>query len=216
VGPLRASSTIALGRRGAATVEHLALSLLVALLAAGAIAALSAGPSDAGRELGFALARRLRCAAQGPGPCWQDPLTLAYGRSLAGAVRALSPRPRAVPDPGGTPLLAVDFRTCRSASCATPGAKHGLTASNRRVSAFTHVRELAGETVISYWEYRPGIGWAEIVARPDPAELAALARTPLLDDQVPALVPLETLAGANHIRFTAREEPPWRWQVARR
>ena len=116
---------------GAATVEHAGLSLLVALLAIGLLAALASSPHRAGRELGFALARKLRCAAVGPGPCWRDPLTEAYGRPLAGAVRALAPAPVARPaDPSG--LLPVDFRRCRSASCARPGARPGLT---RRIAA---------------------------------------------------------------------------------
>jgi hypothetical protein len=46
-------------------------------------------------------------------------------------------------------------------------------------------------------------------------DVAALASTPLLDSQVPTLVSLETLAGANHFEFAAGEEPPWRWQVER-
>jgi hypothetical protein len=40
-----------------------------------------------------------------------------------------------------------------------------------------------------------------------------LASTPLHDDAIPVLVALETLPGANHYRFTAGEEPPWRWQI---
>src|SRR5918999_4343387 len=102
---------------GAATVEHAGLSLLVAFLAIAAIAALASGSGDAGRDLGSTLARKIRCAAVGPGPCWRDPLTEAYGRPLAGAVRALAPAPVARPGPGGA-LLPVDFRLCRSASCA--------------------------------------------------------------------------------------------------
>jgi hypothetical protein len=135
--------------RGAATVEHAGLSLLIALLAIAGIAALAARPSDDGRELGFALARKLRCAAVGPGPCWRDPLTEAYGRSLAGAVRAVAPAPEA-----RNGLLPVDFRYCRSASCASPGPSPGLTASNRRVTAFTAVddrRHSTGQLTITYW-----------------------------------------------------------------
>ena len=192
--------------RGAATVEHAGLSLLIALLAATAIAALASGPSEAGRELGFALARKLRCGAQGPGPCWRDPLTEAYGRRVAGAVRALAPEPQAAAG-----LLPVDFRACRSASCATPGERYGLTASNRRVTAFTSVADGA----ITYWEYRPGSGWTATEVALSAETVEAWAATPLLEEQVPALVPLETLAGANHFEFPAGEEPPWRWRVPR-
>src|SRR5215208_2528040 len=124
---------------GAATVEHAGLLLLVALLISAAIAAIAAGSEQSGRELGSTLARKLRCAAVGPGPCWRDPLTEAYGRPLAGAVRALAPTPESRPGADGSPLLPVDFRRCRSASCATPGDRLGLTASNRRVTAFVSV-----------------------------------------------------------------------------
>jgi hypothetical protein len=195
------------GERGGATVEHAGLSLLIALLVISGIAALASGPTEAGRDVGFALARKLRCAAQGPRPCWRDPLTEAYGRALAGAVRASAPEPGELAG-----LLPVDFRRCRQAGCARPGPRHGLTASNRRVTLFVQVR---GST-ITYWEYRPGLGWASSEVAVGPAELSAMARTPLLEGQVPVLVPLETLAGANHVEFAAREEPPWRWRIARR
>ena len=203
-------------QRGAATVEHAALALLVGLLVVAGVAAFAAGPPEGGRDLGFALARKLRCAATGPGPCWRDPLTEAYGRSLAGAVRALAPAARTRPGPGGAPLLPVDFRRCRSTSCAAPGASPGLTASNRRVTAFVSVadrRQTAGSVLISYWLYRPTLGWEEIRRRASSVEIADHAGTPLLETAVPALVPLETLAGRNHYEFPPGEEPPWRWQV---
>lgn len=198
---------------GAATVEHAGLALLISLLAIAAIAAVAAGPLDGARELGTTLARKLRCAAVGPGPCWQDPLTEAYGRPLAGAVRALAPSPQA-----RLGLLPVDFRRCRSASCATPGERPGLTASNRRVSAFVSVvdrRAAGGEAEINYWLYRPTLGWERVLRRADGGEVARLAPTALLEDAVPALVPLETLAGRNHFDFAPGEQPPWRWQVGR-
>jgi hypothetical protein len=196
--------------RGAATVEHAGLSLLIALLAIAGIAALAARPSDDGRELGFALARKLRCAAVGPGPCWRDPLTEAYGRALAGAVRALVPAPEA-----RSGLLPVDFRYCRSASCAAPGPTAGLTASNRRVTAFTEVDDdrSTGEVRITYWLYRPTLGWERRVSRIDSAEVERLAPTELLDTAVPTLVALETLDGRNQYDFAPGEEPPWRWRV---
>jgi hypothetical protein len=197
--------------RGAATVEHAGLSLLIALLAIAGIAALAARPSDDGRELGFALARKLRCAAVGPGPCWRDPLTEAYGRSLAGAVRAVAPAPEA-----RNGLLPVDFRYCRSASCASPGPSPGLTASNRRVTAFTAVddrRHSTGQLTIKYWLYRPTLGWEREGVRIDAAALERLAPTELLDTAVPVIVPLETLDGRNQYDFAPGEEPPWRWQV---
>src|SRR5918996_2420262 len=97
-------------QRGAASVEHAGLALLIALLVSAGVAALAAQPPGGeARELGTAIARKLRCAPRLPGPCWQDPLTEAYGRSLGGLARALAPVPVAVAG-----LLPVDFRRCRS------------------------------------------------------------------------------------------------------
>lgn len=205
--------------RGAATVEHAGLTLLIALAAALGVAALAAAPAEEGRELASALARRIRCAAVGPGPCWRDPLTVAYGRPVAGAVRALAPAPRPALAASGAWLLPVDFRRCRSESCAAPGPRPGLTASNRRVTAFVAVRDrrpAGGDVEISYWHYRPTLGWEEVSRRASTADVARLARTPLLETTVPTLVALETLPGANHFGFAPGEEPPWRWRVERR
>ena len=202
--------------RGAATVEHAGISLLLALLILGAIAALASEPAESGRELGSTLARKLRCAAVGPVPCWRDPLTEAYGRPVAGAVRALAPAPVAARSPSGLDLMPVDFRRCRSESCAVPGERPGLTASNRRVTAFVAVddrRPAGGPVVVTYWLYRPTLGWERVVRAASSADVARLAKTPLLEDAVPALVALETLDGRNHYDFPANEEPPWRWQV---
>jgi hypothetical protein len=202
--------------RGAATVEHAGLCLLIAALAIAGVAALAGRTPEGGRELGFTLARKLRCAAQGPGPCWRDPLTTAYGRELAGAVRALAPNPEPLTGPGGTPLLPVDFRACRQPSCAAPGSRHGLTASNRRVTTFVAVGAPGTTTTrITYWNYRPTLGWREHKVTVSAGDVQALGSTPLLDEQVPVLVSLETLPGANHFDFSAGEEPPWRWQIER-
>jgi hypothetical protein len=206
--------------RGAATVEHAALGLLIAILAAAGIAAVASGPLDGGRELGSTLGRKLRCAARGPGPCWRDPLTEAYGRALAGAVRALAPPPATRPGPDAAPLYPVDFRQCRSVSCSAPGPRSpALTASNRRTTTFVAVtdqRRSQGVAEIDYWLYRPTLGWERIRREVTSADVERLARTPLLDTDVPVLVPLETLPGANHFDFPPSEEPPWRWRIERR
>ncbi len=196
---------------GAATVEHAGITILVALALMAGIAAVGAGTDRSGRELGSTLARKLRCAAVGPGPCWRDPLTEAYGRPVAGAVRALAPAPLAQ-----SGLVPVDFRSCRSTSCATPGAKPGLTASNRRITEFVSVadgRPSGGVVLISYWLYRPTLGWERIQRAASSAEIARLAPTPLLEDAVPALAALETLDGRDQYEWPAGEEPPWRWEV---
>jgi hypothetical protein len=203
--------------RGAATVEHVGLVLLVALLVIAAVAAfVAAPPNDAAHRLGSALDRKIRCPVALPDPCWQDPLTEAYGRSVAGAVRALAPVPGAVAGPSGVPLLPVDFRHCRGESCAVPGDRPELTASNRRVTAFTTVedrRRAGGDVRITYWLYRPTIGWDRVVRSASSAEVERYGSTPLLESANPVLVPLETLYGRNHYDFPPAEEPPWRWEV---
>ena len=202
---------------GAASVEHAGLAVLIAVCLLAAISAFAAGaPNQEGRELGAAIARKLRCAPRLPGPCWRDPLTEAYGRPLAGLVRALAPHPVARIAPSDAVLLPVDFRYCRRESCATPGEQAGLTASNRRVTAFTSVedrRRAGGPVEVTYWLYRPGLGWERLTRRAGPADVAAYASTPLLETSNPRLVPLETFAGRNHYEFPAAEEPPWRWRV---
>jgi hypothetical protein len=209
------------GRRreeaGGASVEHVGLALLIALLMLGAVAALASGPpGSSSRELGTSLARKLRCAPRLPGPCWRDPLTEAYGRPLAGLVRALAPGPRAIIGPTGAQLLPVDFRYCRRESCAVPGPKPVLTESNRRVTAFVSVddrRPGGGGVTVTYWEYRPTLGWAKKRVTATSADVEAAAGTPLLETDVPRLVPLETLDGRDHYDFPANEEPPWRWEI---
>ena len=200
--------------RGAASVEQAGLILLVALLcAAVAGGVLSRSGEAESRELARAVAQKLRCAAHGPGPCWQDPLTEAYGRPIAGLVRALAPVPEGA---GALGLLPVDFRRCRQASCAAPGERPELTASNRRVSAFVAVddrRRSDGTVAIEYWLYRPTLGWERVRRTASAADVAKLSMTPLLESANPRLVPLETLPAKNHVRFAPAEEPPWRWQI---
>jgi hypothetical protein len=204
--------------RGAASVEQVGLTALVALVMLAAIAGLAAGPPVPGeRELASTLARRIRCSGALAGPCWQDPLTVAYGRAVGGAVRALAPTPAPLTGRSGLPLMPVDFRYCRSESCAVAGPEPGhLTVANRRVTAFTSVidRRRSGRGVeITYWMYRPGLGWSRATRGASSAEVQAYASTPLLEAADPRLVPLETLPGRNHYDFPPGEEPPWRWLV---
>ena len=198
-------------------MEHVGLVFLVALLLLAAISAFAARPPDErGRELGATIARKLRCAPRLPGPCWRDPLTEAYGRPVAGVVRALAPQPRPVAGPSGSPLVPVDFRYCRRESCAVPGDLPELTVSNRRVSVFTSVvdrRRADSQVEITYWLYRPGLGWTQTTRRASSAAVVHHASTPLLETDNPRLVPLETLPGRDHYEFPRSEEPPWRWQV---
>ncbi len=201
---------------GAASVEQAGLVTLIALLALAAIAAVAAGGEvDAGRDLGGTISRRLACAPRLPDNCRHHPLVPAYGWPLARLARALAPSPLAEPGPSGLPLVPVDFRYCRRESCAVAAGPH-LTASRRRTTAFTELRDrrrTLGWVELTYWLYRPGLGWTRIVRRAGRADIEAAHDVPVLLGDDPALVPLETLPGRNHYGFPASERPPWQWRI---
>jgi len=203
--------------RGAATVEHVALATLIALLMLAAISALAADPRGrAGRALGGTIARKIACAPRAPGPCRRNPLALAYGFPIGKLVRSLAPPAAAAAGPGGVALVPVDFRRCRRPSCAVPSGRPGLTTSGRRVTEFIQVEDLRrtdGTVRISYWLYRPGRGWELARATAGAGQIAVASKLRLRVGDVPALVPLETLAGHDHYDFPPAEEPPWRWRI---
>jgi hypothetical protein len=205
--------------RGSASVEQAGLAALVALLALAAIAAVAAGGEiDAGRSLGGAISKRLACAPRLPGACRHHPLVPAYGWPLARLARVLAPAPEPLPGPSGLPLVPVDFRYCRSESCAVAAGAH-LTASRRRTTAFTELidrRRSGGWVEIVYWLYRPGLGWQRIARRAGRPQIEAASGTPVLLQDDPNLVPLETLPGRDHYDFPAGERPPWQWRVQSR
>lgn len=202
--------------RGSASVEAAALAALLAVLAVAVLAAIAGGGEiGAGREVAGTIARHLRCAPRLPGPCRRHPLVPAYGWPLARLARALAPPPSTLPGRDGLPLAPVDFRRCRRPSCAV-WAGPRLTASNRRTTAFTELRDRRrqhGWVEVVYWLYRPSLGWQAIRRRATRADVEAASGTRVLLSQDPALVPLETLPGRDHYRFPEIEEPPWRWEV---
>ncbi|HEY7255408.1 MAG TPA: hypothetical protein VH476_01890 [Solirubrobacterales bacterium] len=208
--------------RGSASVEQAGLAALIALLLLAAISAIAAdGEIDGGRDLAGAIGTRIACAPHLPDACHHHPLVPAYGWPLARLVRALAPAPSARPGPDGLPLVPVDFRRCRSETCAVPrpGAAAHLTTSGRRTTAFTSIRDLRrsqGRVDVTYWLYRPSIGWDRVVRRATRADVEAAARTPVLFKDDPMLVPLETLPGRDQYRFPRDEEPPWRWRIESR
>jgi hypothetical protein len=203
-------------QRGSASVEHVALAALIALVLTAAIAAIAAGGDvDAGRGLAGALGRKIACAPRLPDACSHHPLVPAYGWPLARLVRALAPEPVGIQGPAGPPLAPVDFRRCRRASCALAAGPH-LTAAGRRTTVFTEVidrRRSAGWVEVVYWLYRPSIGWQKVVRHATQTDVDAAAGTPVLLKDDPMLVPLETLPGRDQYEFPAGEEPPWRWRV---
>jgi hypothetical protein len=206
--------------RGAASVEQAGLVALIAAVAIAAISALVAGPPhDAPRELGAAIGRRLACAPRLPDACRHHPLVRAYGWPLARLARGLAPLPATRPGPDGLPLVPVDFRYCRSPSCAVPrpGAEGvHLTTSGRRTTAFVSVedrRRSRGYVELSYWLYRPGLGWERQIRRASAVDVAAASETRVLLRDDPNLVPLETLPGRDQYEFPAGERPPWQWKL---
>jgi hypothetical protein len=206
--------------RGAASVEQAGLAALIAVLMIAAVSALSAEPpNDEARELGAMIARRIACGPRVPDACRHHPLVRAYGWPLARLARALAPRPAAHLGPAGLPLVPVDFRYCRRPSCAVPqpgAAALHLTASGRRTTVFTSIEDLRrspGYVELSYWLYRPGLGWERLLRRATRSDVEAASGTAVLLRDDPNLVPLETLPGRNHYSFPAGEHPPWQWQV---
>ena len=184
------------------------------MLATSAVLA-SGGEIDPGHVLGGTIARRLACAPRLPDACRHHPLVPAYGWPLARLARALAPSPTAEAGPSGLPLVPVDFRRCRRQSCAVAAGPH-LTTAGRRTTAFTEIedrRSSLGWIQLTYWLYRPGLGWEGVVRRAGQAQVEAAGHVRVLLKDDPALVPLETLPGRDQYEFPAGEEPPWRWRV---
>ena len=93
-----------------------------------------------------------------------------------------------------------------------------LTASRRRTTAFTEVlnrRSSLGWVEVVYWLYRPSVGWERIARRAGQTQIDAASGVRVLLKNDPALVPLETLPGANHYDFPTSERPPWQWHIHR-
>lgn len=181
-----------------------------------AIAALaSGGEIDPQHSLGSAIGRRIACAPRLPDACHHHPLVPAYGWPLARLARALAPAPAALPGPEGLPLVPVDFRRCRHQSCAVAAGPH-VTGSGRRITAFTQIedrRHTLGWVELTYWLYRPSLGWERIVRRAGQVQIEAASHVRVLLEDDPALIPLETLPGRDHYDFPTGEQPPWRWRI---
>ncbi len=205
------------GERGSASVEQAGLAALVALLLLVAIAAVAAGGEiDPDRGLAGTIARRLACAPRLPDACRHHPLVPAYGWPLARLARALAPTPAARPGRSGLPLLPVDFRRCRRESCAVAATGGRMSVSGHRPTAFTQIddrRRSLGWVELTYWLYRPGLGWERIIRRAGTAQVEVASHVPVLLGDDPALVPLETLPGRDQYEFPPGERPPWQWKV---
>lgn len=206
------------GNRGSATVEQTGLMLLIGALFAGLLAFQFFTDDPPGRELGQRVANRIACGPRATEVCDQHPAVSAYGWPLARLLRHFAPVPMARPGTEGNALVPVDFRYCQRASCAAPQAgERGLrlTTANRRTTVFTEVADHRdqGYVEITYWLYRPTLGWEALRKRATAADVAAATGTRVLLKDDPMLVPLEILPGRNHYDLPAGDEPPWRWRV---
>ena len=139
---------------GQASVEWIAVVLLVALVLGAAVAVV---PVVDGRSFGGFLAHSIVCAARGDCAHRDDALRSAYGDDDAALVRRFAPN--VVYEPG-THTLPVDFRRCQSHHCSDAPDDQALevTRSTRGgvpAAAFTHVARRGGETFLQYWFYYP-------------------------------------------------------------
>lgn len=138
------------GQQGQASVEWIALVVVLALAVGGLLAAM---PAVDGRSLGGALAHRLTCAAKGG--C-EDELTGVYGAEDAALVRrhlqglVFEPGERQVP---------VDWRGCRTVECAVAPDDRDLDVHRSEtglpVTVFTHLSRRGDRRYIQYWFYYP-------------------------------------------------------------
>jgi hypothetical protein len=139
--------------RGQASVEWVALVLLVALAAGGLLATV---PDVDGRSLGGALAHRLACAVKGGCADGDDALARAYGVSDAELVRrhlqglVFEPGERQIP---------VDWRECRAVRCAVAPDDRDLdvhrSTAGHRATVFTRLLRRGDRRYIQYWFYYP-------------------------------------------------------------
>lgn len=142
------------GQRGQATVEWIALVLLVAgTLGVG----LALAPHADGRSFGGLILHRLVCGARGGCDDGDAELEAAYGNRDASLVRRYAPSIAYEP---GTLSLPVDFRACRDHECADAPDDpeldvHRALRGGTRATAFTHVVRAGGETFLQYWLYYP-------------------------------------------------------------
>jgi len=133
-----------------------------------------------GIVLAHELAERIVCAVRLTEDCRDEPLLrAANGAEVAALLRGHAP---ALIYEDGMTALPVDFRECRSDSCAAgaPGGAVVRTNAGLRVVAFTHVIDCrsghaeaseawggncsgtrAGNLYLQYWLYYPGSATAE-------------------------------------------------------
>jgi hypothetical protein len=170
------------GQAGQATVEWVALCLVVALLFGGLLAVVGSGLP--GGVLARALALRLLCAADLSSACAESgDLVAAYGSEVAELVERNAPL---IVYEDGMTGLPVDFRSCRGRACGNgPDAGPVWTSdTGEPATAFVHVvdcrttdaraqsvargyecdGERAGNLYVQFWLYYEDSTWLGGVA----------------------------------------------------
>ncbi len=153
-------------QRGQASPEWLGLVLVVGLLLAAVLTVL--GPLPIGVSFARTLGGKLICAVRLSDPCLQDALVEAYGPDLAAALREHAPE---VFYERGMRSLPVDFRSCRSETCADGPAEGVISrsAKGEPATTFVHVVDCrsgqsvaadcsgarAGNLYLQYWFFYP-------------------------------------------------------------
>ena len=208
--------------RGAATVEHVGLSLLIALLALAAIAALAAGPADERARARLdpgaeAALRRRRPRALLARPADRGLRAARWPARCGRWRRRRAPRPGAVGRAAAAgrlpPLPLGELRAARRA----PGAdrvepardrvRRGRRPPRRRRPGRDHLLALPADARLGAGRR----GWRRA------ADVAAARGTPLLETAgAGAGLRSRRSPGANHYDFAPAEEPPWRWRGASR
>jgi hypothetical protein len=152
--------------RAQASVEWVGVVALIAAVLTVIAAAAGLVP---GTALVHSISRSLLCATSLSSECLSEgSLERAYGEETAALVREHTPEILYGPDRLGLP---VDFRSCRSPSCAD-GVPEGAVPESEAgepVTLFTRVVERDGSTWIQYWAYYP--------------ESASLRGVPVLEDR---------------------------------
>ena len=141
-------------QRGQATVEWVAVVLVVAVALAALVAV---GPRIDGRSFGGFLAHAFMCAVRGDCAADEPRLVAVHGASDAALLREYAPN--IVYEPG-IHTLPIDPRVCREHLCSDAPDNPDLDVhSSRRgavpATAFTHVVHEGGETFLQYWFYYP-------------------------------------------------------------
>lgn len=144
-------------QRGQATVEWVALILVIALLLSMLASLAGLDGLLKGRAFGDAIFQRILCAVRKSGSCLrEDALAKAYGEDVAELVRDLAPE---IVYEAGTKQMPVDFRRCRKTECAD-GVDDMVSLSRTEegypATAFVRVidrRGRGGHLYVQYWFY---------------------------------------------------------------